>query len=63
MIPTIIEKCGNKEHIYDIHSRLLKDRIIVLSDEINSYTANNIIAMLLYLDSVNFLGLFVFITT
>lgn len=53
MIPTIIEKCGNKEHIYDIHSRLLKDRIIVLSDEINSYTANNIIAMLLYLDSVN----------
>ena len=53
MIPTIIEKCGNKEHIYDIHSRLLKDRIIVLSDEINSYTANNIIAMLLYLDSVS----------
>ncbi len=53
MIPTIIEKSSTGEHIYDIYSRLLKDRIIILSGEINDINANNIIAMLLYLDSIN----------
>ena len=53
MIPTIIERSSNGEHIYDIYSRLLKDRIIILSGEINDTLSNNIVAMLLYLDSIN----------
>ena len=53
MIPTIIEKSSNGEHIYDIYSRLLKDRIIILSGEIDDDVSNNIVAMLLYLDSIN----------
>ena len=53
MIPTIIERNGSNERIYDIYSRLLKDRIIMLSGEINDEVSNNIIAQLLYLDSIN----------
>lgn len=53
MIPTIIERSSNEERIYDIYSRLLKDRIIILSGEINDTVANNVVAMLLYLDSLN----------
>lgn len=53
MIPTIIEKGSNGEHIYDIYSRLLKDRIIILSGEIDDDVSNNIVSMLLYLDSIN----------
>ena len=48
MIPTIIERSSNGERIYDIYSRLLKDRIIILSVEINDTVANNVVAMLLY---------------
>ena len=53
MIPTIIEKSINGERIYDIYSRLLKDRIIILSGEIDDLVSNNIVAMLLYLDALN----------
>nr|MBP3259020.1 ATP-dependent Clp protease proteolytic subunit [Bacilli bacterium] len=53
MIPTIIERSSNGERIYDIYSRLLKDRIIILSGEIDDTLANNVVAMLLYLDSLN----------
>ena len=53
MIPTIIERSSNGERIYDIYSRLLKDRIIILSGEIDDNLANNVVAMLLYLDSLN----------
>ena len=53
IIPTIIEKSGNNEKAYDIYSRLLKDRIIILSGEINDTTSNIVIAELLYLDSIN----------
>lgn len=53
MIPTIIERSSNGERIYDIYSRLLRDRIIMLSGEINDVTANNVISQLLYLDSIN----------
>lgn len=53
MIPTVIEKSSNGERVYDIYSRLLKDRIIILSDEITDNKANTIVAQLLYLDSVN----------
>lgn len=53
LIPTIIEKTNNSERAYDIYSRLLKDRIIILTGEINDSSANIVVAQLLYLDSIN----------
>ena len=53
LIPTVIEKSNLGERAYDIYSRLLKNRIILLSGEINDNTANVIIAELLYLDSIS----------
>ena len=52
LIPTVIEKSSLGERAYDIYSRLLKNRIILLSGEINDDVANVIIAQLLYLDSL-----------
>lgn len=51
LIPTVLEKTINGERAYDIYSRLLKDRIIVLSDEVNQHTASVIVAQLLFLES------------
>lgn len=53
LIPTVIEKSSNGERAYDIYSRLLKNRIILLSGEINDDVANVLVAQLLYLDSIN----------
>lgn len=53
LIPTVIEKSSNGERAYDIYSRLLKDRIIILNGEIDDNTSNSIVAQLLYLDSIN----------
>lgn len=53
LIPTVIEKSSYGERAYDIYSRLLKDRIIILSGEIDDNLANSIIAQILYLDSIN----------
>ena len=53
LIPTIIEKNDMGERAYDIYSRLLKDRIIILNGEISDNNANTIVAELLYLDSIN----------
>ena len=53
LIPTVIEKTNNSERAYDIYSRLLKDRIIILSGEIDDNLSNSIVAQLLYLDSIN----------
>lgn len=53
LIPTVIEKSVQGERAYDIYSRLLKDRIIILNGEINDNSANVIVAQLLYLDSLN----------
>jgi len=53
LIPTVIEKSSNGERAYDIYSRLLKDRIIILSGEIDDAKANTVVAQLLYLDSLN----------
>lgn len=49
LVPTVIEKSSMGERAYDIYSRLLKERIIFLNDEVNSATANIIIAQLLHL--------------
>ncbi|WP_273852589.1 ATP-dependent Clp endopeptidase proteolytic subunit ClpP [Guptibacillus spartinae] len=48
-IPYVIEQSGQGERSYDIYSRLLKDRIIMVSDEINDAMANSIVAQLLFL--------------
>ena len=53
LIPVIVDKEQNGERSYDIYSRLLKDRIIFLSGEINDDVANTIVSELLYLDSIN----------
>lgn len=53
LIPSVIEKELNGERSYDIYSRLLKDRIIILNGEIDESLGNLIVAQLLYLDSEN----------
>lgn len=49
LVPTVIEKTHMGERAYDIYSRLLKERIIFLNDDVNAATANIIIAQLLHL--------------
>ncbi len=51
LIPTVIEKTNNGERVYDLYSRLLKDRIIFIDGEITDETANIIVGQLLYLSS------------
>jgi ATP-dependent Clp protease, protease subunit len=50
-IPYVIEKTGRGERSYDIYSRLLKDRIIMLSGEVNDAVASSIIAQMLFLEA------------
>ena len=52
-VPIVVEQSRNGEHSYDIYSRLLKDRIIFLTGEIDDNTANVVIAQLLFLESEN----------
>ena len=51
LVPTVVEQTGRGERAYDIYSRLLKDRIIFLSDEVNDTTASLVVAQLLFLES------------
>jgi len=51
LIPYVVEKSGREERVYDIYSRLLKDRIIFLGSQVNDEVANLIVAQLLYLQS------------
>lgn len=53
LVPVIVDKEQNGERSYDIFSRLLKDRIVLLSGEINDNLANIIVSELLYLDSLS----------
>ena len=50
-VPVVVEKTGRGERSYDIYSRLLKDRIIMLSGEINDVVASSIVAQLLFLEA------------
>ena len=50
-IPYVIEKTGRGERSYDIYSRLLKDRIIMLSGEVNDAVASTIVAQMLFLEA------------
>ncbi|MCQ2466465.1 MAG: ATP-dependent Clp endopeptidase proteolytic subunit ClpP [Clostridia bacterium] len=51
LVPTVIESTNRGERAYDIYSRLLKERIIILSDEVNHVTASLITAQLLFLEA------------
>ena len=51
LVPTVVEQTGRGERAYDIYSRLLKDRIIFLGDEVNDTTAGLIVAQLLFLEA------------
>ena len=51
LIPTVIEKSQFGERAYDIYSRLLKERIIFLGDEVNQYTASIVVAQMLFLEA------------
>ena len=51
LVPTVVEQTGKGERAYDIYSRLLNDRIIFLSDEVNDVTASLVVAQLLFLEA------------
>lgn len=51
LVPTVIEQDGRMEHAFDIYSRLLKERIIFLGTDVNSHTANLVVAQLLHLQN------------
>lgn len=51
LVPTVIEQTNRGERAYDIYSRLLNDRIIFLSDEVNDTTASLVVAQLLFLEA------------
>ncbi len=51
LVPVVVEQTGRGERSYDIYSRLLKDRIIFLGDEVNDVTASLVVAQLLFLES------------
>ena len=51
LVPYVLEQTSRGERTYDIYSRLLKDRIIFLGEEVNDVSANLIVAQLLYLES------------
>ncbi|WKC58157.1 ATP-dependent Clp endopeptidase proteolytic subunit ClpP [Borrelia sp. P9F1] len=53
LVPTVVEHTGNYERVFDIYSRLLRDRIIFLSGEISDVKADTVIAQLLFLESEN----------
>lgn len=51
LVPTVIEQTNRGERAYDIYSRLLKDRIIILGEEVNDVSAGLVVAQLLFLES------------
>jgi ATP-dependent Clp protease protease subunit len=53
LVPTVVEATARGERAYDIYSRLLRDRIIMLNGEVNDHTANLIVAQMLFLESEN----------
>ena len=53
LVPTVIDQTGSSERAYDIYSRLLEDRIVFLTGEVNDASANIVIAQLIYLEGKN----------
>lgn len=63
LVPYVIEKTSSGERSYDIFSRLLKDRIIMLTGEVTIEKSNLIVSELLYLDSINNDNIFLYINS
>ena len=53
LVPMVVEQTGRGERSYDIYSRLLKDRIVILNGEVHDMSANLVVAQLLFLESQN----------
>jgi len=53
LVPTVVEQTGRGERAYDIYSRLLKDRIVMLNNDVNDHSANLIVAQMLFFESQN----------
>ena len=62
-IPTILEKKNNSERCYDLYSRLLEDRIVFITGEIDDNNANIIVSELLYLDSISHEDIYIYINS
>ena len=62
-IPNVLEKKNNYERVYDLYSRLLEDRIIFITNEIDDNNANIIISELLYLDSISHEDIYIYINS
>ena len=52
-VPYVIEKTANGERSYDIYSRLLRDRVVIMDTDVNNHSASLIVAQLLFLESEN----------
>jgi ATP-dependent Clp protease protease subunit len=63
MIPTVIEQSGRGERAFDLYSRLLRDRIVFLGQQVDSDLANLIVAQLLFLDAEDPRKIFTSIST
>ena len=53
LVPIVVEKTANGERSYDIYSRLLRDRIVMLDTDVNEHTASLVVAQMLFLESEN----------
>ena len=62
-IPNVLEKKNNYERVYDLYSRLLEDRIVFITGEIDDNTSNIIISELLYLDSISHEDIYIYINS
>ena len=62
-IPNVLEKKNNYERVYDLYSRLLEDRIVFITGEINDNNSNIIVSELLYLDSINQEDIYIYINS
>ena len=51
LVPMVLEKTSDGERSYDLYSRLLKDRIVILDTDVNEHTASLLVAQLLFLES------------
>ena len=51
LVPIVLEKTSNGERSYDIYSRLLKDRIVMLDTDVNEHSASLVVAQMLFLES------------
>ena len=62
-IPMVVERENENERSYDIYSKLLKERIVFLSGEIDDILSNSVVAQLLYLDSLNHDDIYLYINS